>query len=80
MIGETFEYGPDRMVIPGMPAEFHFARKWAGIVSTLWSQRKIRTLVVEKREGGLRKVLDGLEDLKNRSVRARKLVYLVSET
>ncbi|KAH1508858.1 hypothetical protein KXX29_006132 [Aspergillus fumigatus] len=80
MIGETFEYGPDRMVIPGMPAEFHFARKWAGIVSTLWSQRKIRTLVLEKREGGLRKVLDGLEDLKNRSVRARKLVYLVSET
>ncbi|KAG2009352.1 hypothetical protein GB937_007755 [Aspergillus fischeri] len=79
-IGETFEYGPDRMVIPGMPAEFDFAKKWAGIVNTLWSQGKIRTLVVEKRDGGLRKVLDGLKDLKNRSVRARKLVYLVFET
>ncbi|GFF74766.1 protein TOXD [Aspergillus udagawae] len=79
-IGEPFEYGPDRMVIPSVPAEFEFAKKWAGIVSTLWSQGKIRTLVVEKRDGGLRKVLDGLKDLKNRSVRARKLAYLVSET
>ncbi|GAQ12205.1 protein TOXD [Aspergillus lentulus] len=79
-IGEPFEYGPERMVIPGMPAEFEFAKKWAGIVSNLWAQGKIRTLVVEKRDGGLRKVLDGLKDLKNRSVRARKLVFLISET
>ncbi|RHZ52756.1 hypothetical protein CDV55_104489 [Aspergillus turcosus] len=79
-IGEPFEYGPDRMIIPSMPSEFEFARKWAGTVSTLWSQRKLRTLVVEKRGGGLRNVLDGLQDLRNGSVRARKLVYLVSDT
>jgi hypothetical protein len=63
-----------------MPAEFEFAKKWTGIVSTLWAQGKIRTLVAEKRDGGLRKVLDGLKELKNRAVRARKLVYLVSES
>jgi hypothetical protein len=79
-IGEPFEYGPDRVIIPSMPSEFEFARKWAGIVSTLWSQGKLKTLVVEKRGGGLRKVLDGLQDLKNGGVRARKLVYLVSDT
>ncbi|RHZ67172.1 zinc-binding alcohol dehydrogenase family protein [Aspergillus thermomutatus] len=78
-IGEPFEYGPDRMEIPSMPSEFEFAQKWAGIVSRLWSHGKLRTLLVEKRDGGLRKVLDGLKDLKNGSVSARKLVYLVSD-
>lgn len=76
-LGEPFEYGPDCMVIPVMPAEFEFAQRWADLVTTLWSQGKIRTLVVEKRDGGLRKVLDGLEDLKNGAVSGRKLVYTV---
>ncbi|PYH67887.1 zinc-binding alcohol dehydrogenase family protein [Aspergillus vadensis CBS 113365] len=78
-LGEPFEYGPDCMVIPRMPAEFEFAQRWAGIVSTLWSEEKIKTLVVDKRTGGLRKVLEGLEDLKKGTVSGRKLVYTVSD-
>ncbi|GLA62085.1 hypothetical protein AtubIFM55763_007302 [Aspergillus tubingensis] len=78
-LGEPFEYGPDCMVIPRMPAEFEFAQRWAGIVSTLWSEGKIKPLVVDKRAGGLKKVLDGLEDLKNGTVSGRKLVYTVSD-
>ncbi|GLA31617.1 hypothetical protein AnigIFM63604_001100 [Aspergillus niger] len=74
-LGEPFEYGSDCMVIPVMPAEFEFAQRWADLVTTLWSQGRIRTLVVEKRDGGLRKVLDGLEDLKSGAVSGRKLVY-----
>ncbi|GKZ33141.1 hypothetical protein AbraIFM66950_002925 [Aspergillus brasiliensis] len=78
-LGEPFEYGPDCMAIPAMPAEFEFARGWANIVSTLWSEGRIKTLVVEKRDGGLRKVLDGLEDLKKGAVSGRKVVYTVSD-
>ncbi|RAH53644.1 GroES-like protein [Aspergillus piperis CBS 112811] len=76
-LGEPFEYGPDCMVIPRMPAEFEFAQRWAGIVSTLWSGGKIKPLVVDKRAGGLKRVLDGLGDLKNGTVSGRKLVYTV---
>ncbi|EAW10034.1 zinc-binding alcohol dehydrogenase family protein [Aspergillus clavatus NRRL 1] len=76
-IGEEFEYGPECMKIPSMPSEFEFAKRWTGIVSILWSQGKLKTPVVEKRDGGLRNVLDGLKDLKNGSVSGRKLVYPV---
>ncbi|PYI01600.1 GroES-like protein [Aspergillus sclerotiicarbonarius CBS 121057] len=78
--GEPFEYGPDCMVIPRMPEEFEFARRWAGIVGTLWAQGMVRTLAVERRDGGLGKVLEGLEDLKRGAVSARKLVYLVARS
>ncbi|RAK96471.1 zinc-binding alcohol dehydrogenase family protein [Aspergillus ibericus CBS 121593] len=76
-IGESFEYGPDCMVIPRVPEEFEFAKRWARLLGTLWAQGKVRPLAVEKRGGGLKGVLDGLEDLKNGAVSARKLVYLV---
>lgn len=78
--GEPFEYGPERMVIPAMPAELDFAVQWAGIAQGLWAEGKLRTLPVQLGQGGLEGVLEGLRLLKSNKVSGRKLVYVLPDT
>lgn len=78
--GEPFEYGPERMVIPAMPAEFNFAVQWAGLAEDLWAKGKLRTIPVQTGQGGLKGILEGLQELKDNKVSGRKLVYVIADT
>lgn len=78
--GEPFEYGPERMVVPAMPAELDFAAQWAGIAQGLWAEGKLRTLPVQLGQGGLEGILEGLQLLKGNKISGRKLVYVIADT
>ncbi|KAJ5826009.1 hypothetical protein N7474_003147 [Penicillium riverlandense] len=77
--GEPFEYGPESMVIPAMPAEFNFAVQWAGLAEKLWAEGKLRTIPVQRGQSGLKGILDGLQELKDNKISGRKLVYVIAD-
>jgi len=54
-----------------------FAKKVAAITDDLLAQRKIKIHPPKVMEGGLDKVLDGLDLLRNNKVGEQKLVYRV---
>lgn len=78
--GEPFEYGPESMVVPAMPAEFNFAVQWAGLAEDLWAEGKLRTIPVQRGQGGLEGILEGLQELKDNKISGRKLVYVIADT
>jgi hypothetical protein len=78
--GEPFEYGPERMVVPAMPAEFNYAVQWAELAENLWAEGKLRTIPVQREQSGLKGILEGLQELKDNKISGRKLVYVIADT
>lgn len=60
--------------VPAMPQNHEFAKKWGAVAAKLFEEKKVRPHPVEVREG-LENIGEGLNDLKEGRVSAKKLVY-----
>lgn len=75
-LGERFVYGPNEF--PPNKTDFDFAVKFAKIATDLLERGKYRVHPAEVREGGLEGILGGLQDLREKNVSGKKLVYRAS--
>jgi hypothetical protein len=57
--------------------KFESAVKFAEVAERLLAEGKIKPHPKDVREGGLKGVLDGIQDLREKKVRGKKLVYLL---
>jgi NADPH:quinone reductase-like Zn-dependent oxidoreductase len=64
-------------VIPAPPEMFQGSVRFAKVAEQLLAEGKISPHPKDVRKGGLKAVLDGLQEIKEKKVRGRKLVYLV---
>ncbi|KAH8704778.1 putative zinc-binding oxidoreductase ToxD [Talaromyces proteolyticus] len=62
-----------------MPQNFPFAEKWGSLVGEFFGEKRLVPHPVEVR-GGLEKIGEGLKDLEEGRVSAKKLVYRVSDS
>jgi NADPH:quinone reductase-like Zn-dependent oxidoreductase len=72
-LGETFHKGGKEF--PANKEHLEFQTKFWKLSGELLAQGKFKTHPVELREGGLDKILDGVDDLKQGKVSGVKLVY-----
>lgn len=78
--GETFNLGPTGSVVEGKAEDYAFAKKWWGISEKIFMEGKVKAHPVSVRKGGLRGVLEGLQEMREGKVSGEKLVYKVAET
>ncbi len=64
--------------VEAMPQNFEFAKKWGVVAAQLFEEKKVVPHPVEVREG-LENIGQGLKDLQEGRVSAKKLVYRVSD-
>jgi len=57
-----------------------FAVKFCGLAEKLLKEGKIKAHPVDVRPGGLKGVLEGLDEMRKGKVSGKKLVYRVEET
>lgn len=74
MFGERFEF-PGVAEFPADPVMEEFAKKWVLIGERLVQTGQIQPHPVEIREGGLAGVLDGLQEIRRKGPRGKKIVY-----
>ena len=76
VVGEriTFRGGQE---IPAKPEDFEFGKGHISMCERLLAEGKVRGVPTDVRSGGLEKVHEGLNDLKNGRVSGRKIVYEV---
>ncbi|KAI9891083.1 MAG: hypothetical protein M1814_003282 [Vezdaea aestivalis] len=72
-VGEAFKMGSNDF--PAIPEDFEFAKQWASTVQGLLAEGKITAHPQDVREGGLDKIVEGLEDLRTGKVSGKKIVY-----
>ena len=73
-MGET---GPE---IPARREDFVFAGAFGGLVERLLGEGRLVVHRPRVREGGLRGVLGGLQELREGKISGEKLVYRIAET
>ena len=81
-MGEEMSF-PGRGPIPDIPAkeeDLQFMTMFIGIAQELLAEGKIKPHPVSLRQGGLKGVLDGLQEMREGNVSGEKLVYRVDET
>ncbi|CAF9934604.1 MAG: hypothetical protein HETSPECPRED_009283 [Heterodermia speciosa] len=78
-IGEDLSF-PGRGLFPAKEEDLHFMTKFIGIAQELLAEGKIKPHPVSLRPGGLKGVLDGLQDMREGKVSGEKLVYRIDET
>jgi len=66
-----------RFRVEAMPQNFEFAKKWGVVAAKLFEQKRVVPHPVEVRRG-LENISQGLKDLEEGRVSAKKLVYRVS--
>ena len=64
--------------VEALPQNFEFAKKWGVVAAKLFDEKKVVPHPVEVRLG-LEMIGEGLQDLKEGKVRAKKLIYQISE-
>lgn len=74
MFGEKFDF-PGVAEFPADPAMEAFAKQWVLIAERLVQSRRIQPHPVEIRDGGLVKLLDGLQGIRTQPPRGQKIVY-----
>lgn len=74
MFGEKFEF-PGMAEFPADPEMEAFAKEWVLIAESLVQSRQIQPHPVEIRDGGLVKLLDGLQEIRTQPPRGQKIVY-----
>ena len=83
-IGEEIRFGGGGSIIPpkipGRKEDLVFTEMWIAIAEGLLAEGKIQVHPVGLREGGLRGVLEGWQDMREGKVRGEKLVYRVADT
>lgn len=75
-IGEAFHKG--QMEFPASPENLEFQVRFWKLARELLAQGKIKVHPPAVREGGLERVLEGVDDLRCGKVSGQKLVYRVS--
>ncbi|TKA81666.1 hypothetical protein B0A55_01337 [Friedmanniomyces simplex] len=78
IFNEKFEKGGKEF--PAVSEDFEFAKKFFGITEKLLADGKLKTHPEQVGADGLAGALQGMEDMKNEKVSAKKLVYRVAET
>ncbi|KAJ9481226.1 hypothetical protein VN97_g12266 [Penicillium thymicola] len=78
LFGEELHFGDIR--IPAMPDHLSFAKRFAVLCGDLLAEKKIKPLVPQVMNGGLRGAEQGLEIMRAKQISARKLVYRVADT
>lgn len=77
---EYFRMGEKGPEFPAKQQDFDFAKKFCGIAEKLLADGKFKVHPPSVRKGGLKGVLDGLQELREGKVSSMKLVYKISET
>lgn len=77
---EYFRMGEKGPEFPAKQQDFDFAKKFCGIAEKLLADGKFKVHPPSVRKGGLKGVLDGLQELREGKVSGMKLVYKISET
>ena len=77
-MGEPFTLGGAEY--PAMLDRKEFHEKWLEAVYELLRNGKIKVHMPDVRKGGLKGVLEGLDEMRAGNVSGRKLVYRVAET
>lgn len=73
-IGEPFKLGSTEW--PVIPGDFEKSREWIKTFQKLLNEGKLKGFPI-KREGGLSKILDGLQEYRSGQVSGGKLVYKI---
>lgn len=77
-MGEYFTFGP--IEFPAKQEDFEFAQMFWGMAEKLLGEGKFKVHPPSVRKGGLKGVLEGLQEMREEKVSGQKLVYKVSET
>ena len=77
---EYFRMGQEGPEFPAKREDFEFAKKFGDIAEKLLAEGKFKVHPPSVRKGGLKGVLEGLQEMREGKVSAEKLVYRVSET
>ena len=77
---EYFRIGQQGKEFPAKQQDFDFAKKFGGIAEKLLAEGKFKVHPPSVRQGGLKGVLEGLQELREGKVSGSKLVYRISET
>lgn len=75
--GETFRRGETTFEAKDLQDDYEFAVKWAAIFEKLLADAKVKVHPPKVMDGGLDKLLEGLDLLRNEKVSRQKLVYMV---
>jgi len=66
-----------RSELPAKPEDFEFGKGHIALCDRLLAEGKIRAIPTDVRRGGLEKIHEGLDDLRNGRVSGKKIVYEV---
>jgi NADPH:quinone reductase-like Zn-dependent oxidoreductase len=66
--------------LPASQEDFEFAKKWMGLIKEYLAAGKFKVHSPKVGSGGLKGVLQGLQDMRDGKVSGAKLVYRVGET
>lgn len=74
-LGQHFMFGPYEF--PPSKTDFDFAVKFLAIATDLLEQGKFRVHEPDVREGGLEAIFNGLQEIREKKVHGKKLVYRI---
>ena len=77
--GERTEFDNGKIKFEASEDDFQFAKMFVEMSEKLLVEGKIKPLRMRAEKGGLRGVLQGIDDLRQKKVSAEKLVYPVDE-
>ncbi|MCJ1430746.1 hypothetical protein MMC27_000096 [Xylographa pallens] len=80
MMGETFTMGDNGPELPASKDDIEFGKMFWGLACKLLAEKKVKVHPVDVRPGGLKGVLEGMEEMRQGKVSGKKLVYKVAET
>lgn len=75
--GETFQSGGKTFEAKDLQEDYEFAVGWAAMFEKLLADGKVKVHPPKVMDGGLDKLLEGLDLLRNDKVSGQKLVYRV---
>ncbi|MCJ1399246.1 hypothetical protein MMC11_002448 [Xylographa trunciseda] len=80
MMGESFRFGPNGPEFPASKDDIEFGKMFWGLACKLLAEKKVKVHPVDVRPGGLKGVLEGMDEMRQGKVSGKKLVYRVAET
>ncbi|MCJ1281879.1 hypothetical protein MMC26_001202 [Xylographa opegraphella] len=80
MVGEAFTMGDNGPELPASKEDIEFGKMFWRLASKLLAEKKVKVHPVDVRPGGLKGVLEGMEEMRQGKVSGKKLVYRVAET
>lgn len=75
--GERFTFRGG-MEMPAKPQDFEFGKEHVTEAEGLLASGAVKPIRMDVRQGGLEKIQEGLDDLKNGRVSGKKIVYTIA--